>query len=154
MPLRSFVLVFISFRRLSVKLRTSTPRRLVAPRGLLQVAGNNGLLLPCLQIHSSSCQTRGFRFRSKINRRWEVEWEISLSRVDLRNRHLLFRSDLRIDQSFKPRPAFPSPAKFSLSTALFAAGFSAPAISPFPPCLSFFLSIFNVPSYFYYELSV
>ena len=101
----------------------------VATRSMLQAAGNNGLLLPCLQMHSSSRQTSGCRFCTKIERRGKDEWEVSLSRADLRSLHLLFRSNFRIDQSFKPRRAFSSPAKFSLSTAPLAAGFSASATS-------------------------
>ena len=101
----------------------------VSTRSLLQAAGDNGLLLPCLQIHSSSRQTRGCRFSTKIYRRLEVEWEVSLSRTDLRSIHLLFRSNFRTDQSFKPRQAFSSLAKFSLSTVPLAAGFSASATS-------------------------
>ena len=101
----------------------------VATRSLLQAAGNNGLLLPSLQMHWSSRQTRGCRFCTKIYRRGKDEWEVSLSRADLSSLHLLFRSNFRIDQSFKPRPAFSSPAKFSLSTAPLGEGFSASATS-------------------------
>ena len=122
----------------------------IATRGMLQAAGSNWLLLPFLQMHWSSLQTRGCRFSTKIYRREKDEWEVSSSRADLSSLHLLFRSNFRIDQSFKPRPALSSPAKFSLSTAPLAAGFSASDTSI---CLTFRLVFRSFSLFWTYQFT-